>query len=151
MDKLHPLLRSLNLCVGLSGGSHCFVLCPLMLTHTLSGITDGLLSSFLTLALNLLFCTQVSVYLWFIRCDSSSNSPVPSVYVLGAIELSPFFSLLPPLPFHFAPVLFILPSTVSFFSVGLWVCFILLFFLRVYFYKQKYSMLIIVFISIPFS
>lgn len=40
-DDLYPLLRSLNLCVGCCGGSHCFVLCPLMLTHTLYGISDG--------------------------------------------------------------------------------------------------------------
>lgn len=150
MDELNPFLRSLNLHVGFSGGSHCFVLRPLILTHTWSGVSDGvwitvqLPHSYPKPSLHPDFCVPLIRQVWF-----QLQQPCPLRARVCAIELS-FFSL-PPLPFHFAPVLFILPSTASFFSVGLWVCFTPLVFLKVYFYKQKYSMLIITFISIRFS
>lgn len=124
MDELYPLLRSLNLRVGFSGGSHCFILRPLMLTDTLSGVSDGV---WITVQLPHSYPQPSSAPRFLSTFDSSGV--IPAVAALSPQRMccvclwAVSFSL-PPLPFHIAPVLFILPSTFFFFSVGLWACFI---------------------------
>lgn len=137
MDELNPFLRSLNLHVGFSGGLHCFVLRPLILTHTWSGVSDGV---WITVQLPHSYPEPSSAPRFlctfdFVRYDSSSSSPVPSGHVCVPSNC---------LSSHCLPSRFILLLSCSFclplflfFSVGLWVCFILLFFLKVYFVSKS--------------
>lgn len=130
-------------------GHTVFVLRPLMLTDTLSGVSEGV---WITVQLPHSYPQSSSVPRFLSTFESSGV--IPAVAALTpqctccVCHRAVSFSLPSP-PFHIAPVLFILPSTVFFRcrSLGL---FHFLFFLKVYFYKQKYSMLIIAFISTLF-
>lgn len=148
MDELNPFLRSLNLHVGFSGGLHCFVLRPLILTHTWSGISDGV---WITVQLPHSYPKPSSAPRFLCTFDSSGVIPAPAALSSqGTCVCHRTASLLtasPPISFCSCPV----HSAFHCFFFLCRVCFILLFFLKVYFYKQKYSMLIITFISIPFS